>query len=278
MDHEVDHERDEVYERIPWETLQKGTADRQWIVYAVAGAIAIGALAYSFTRNQPLAPPPALSPPEAVVTASTNPTQQPMEVAPAHSPSTVASPLVMAEADLFAVDPERLLDQATAHAEWFAVEYISADGSDESSATLRSLLPLGLPLPEAPDGTQVFVDWARSLRSTQKGPVAFEIEVLVRSLVSSDSGFTRQPATVVIVTVEVVEDGMPQVTGAPEIEMVAEHVPLQSQLVDVPDEVKDRIDIDGSVVGGREVGDGTWEVVTLVAGPDGVRRPVTVRG
>jgi hypothetical protein len=278
MSHEGDGGRDEVYERIPWETLQKGSGDRQWLVYAVAGAITLGALAYSFTRNRPPAPTAVLAPAESAITS---PSTVPPGVATtrAHPPSTVASPVVVAEADLFAVEPERLLDQASAHAEWFAVEYIATDGTDESQATLRSLLPLGLPLPEAPDGTQVFVDWARSVRSTQTGPLSFEFEVLVRSLLSvADTGFTRQPATLLTVTVELADDGQPRVTGAPATRTLAEYTPMQAQLEEVPEEVTERLGLMGTIVGGRDLGDGTWEVVAMVAGPDGVQRPVTLSG
>ena len=51
--------RFEVYERIPWETLDKQSGDRQWLVIAVAGAVAVGALAYSFVKSQPAPSPPA---------------------------------------------------------------------------------------------------------------------------------------------------------------------------------------------------------------------------
>ena len=35
----MEQERNEVYERIPWETLDQKKGDRQWIMFAVAGAI-----------------------------------------------------------------------------------------------------------------------------------------------------------------------------------------------------------------------------------------------
>ncbi|TDI36307.1 MAG: hypothetical protein E2O99_03760, partial [Acidobacteria bacterium] len=117
----MDEERQEVYERIPWETLEKQGGDRQWLVVAVAGAVAVGALAYSFTKSQPA---PA-SVPNPVAAAVTDPPVT-MAIAPV---TTLQTPLVMAEADLYAIDPERIIDQAKALAEWFAVEYFAVDGS-----------------------------------------------------------------------------------------------------------------------------------------------------
>lgn len=121
----MESEREEVYERIPWETLEKKGGDRQWMVYAIAGAVTLGALAYSFIRNQPLPPARADQSVVTTIAASTATTAG----RPA-TPSSVASPVVVAEADLYAVDPERLVDRAAAHAEWVAVEYVSYDGSE----------------------------------------------------------------------------------------------------------------------------------------------------
>ena len=41
----MEPERNEVYERIPWETLEDKKPDRQWITLGVAGAIVLGAVA-----------------------------------------------------------------------------------------------------------------------------------------------------------------------------------------------------------------------------------------
>ena len=267
----MDRERDEVYERIPWETLEKKGADRQWLVYTVAGAIALGALAYSFMKNQPTAPPPA----EAVATtAPAVTTTSNMGT----TPSTVASPVVVAEADLFALDPERLIDQAAGHAEWVAVEYVAVDGSEQSRDVLSSLLPEGVPLPEAPEDTQVFVDWARARSVTQTGPVSFEVEVLVRSLLARDEeGFVRQPPFIVTVPVEVGDDGSTRLVGVPSIEM-ASPVPTEPVVMSqLPDDLAAEAESSGGeVIGGIESETG-WEVVVMGEGPDGVRRPMTLR-
>ena len=137
----MEPERQEVYERIPWETLEKKGSDRQWLLYAVAGSVVLGALAYSFIRNQPAEIPPPATAEAASAAVSSVPATTTTAVPVAPQASTVASPLVVAEADLYAVDPERLIDQAATHAEWFAVEFVAYDGSERSAKTLAGLLP-----------------------------------------------------------------------------------------------------------------------------------------
>jgi hypothetical protein len=271
----MEQERQEVYERIPWETLEKKRVDRQWIVYAVAGAVVLGALAYSFMRSQPMSAPPAAAEasPAATVPATTVATSVDA------TPATLMSPVVVAEADLYAIDRDQLAGQAAGHAEWFAVEYVAVDGSDESLQTLASLLPEGIPPPEAPEGIQVFVDWARASTVSPTGPTSFEVGVLIRSLASAgDEGFVRQRPFIVTVNVEIGEDGIPRVTGAPSIGLAEPGRVTDPTLVPVPEELAVRVaEAHGEVVGGLQRDDGTWEVVVLAEGRDGVKRPVTIR-
>jgi hypothetical protein len=268
MDPEGQEERHEVFERIPWETLERPRRDTNWLVMALAGAVAIGALAFSFVRSQPadpMAPPPTAE------------TSLP-EIAADPTPGTVATPMVVAEADLYAVDEERLIDQATSHAEWFAVEYFSFDGSEPSRQTLASLLPLGVPLPEAPEGTQVFVDWVGAGSVTEVSPLVYQVGVTVRSLVSgSDGGFTRQPAIRAVVEVTIGPDGTAAVTRPPSIEPGSEPTPHPMALGALPDQVREQVETTyGPVVGGEQLSDGGWLVVAMVTDPDGVTRPRTV--
>ena len=271
----METERNEVYERIPWEHLDKQGSDRQWLLVGLAGAVALGALAYSFMRNQPV---------EVVAPVATSVTQS----APATTPSstimtnagtspTVASPVVVSEADLYAIDPQQLADVASAHAEWFAVEYFSVDGSTESSGALRELLPLGVPLPEAPAGTQVFVDWVGTQRIDQTGDFDFEVEVLVRSLVSTpDSGFTRQPVRLIEVDVSLGVDGEPMIVSAPVLLEVAPASAGSLELTEIPDDVRAAVSGSGSPVGGILGADGRWQVLVMSTSSDGVTRPVMV--
>lgn len=274
----MEPERQEVYERIPWETLEKKGSDRQWLLYAVAGSVVLGALAYSFIRNQPAEIPPPATAEAASAAVSSVPATTTTAVPVAPQASTVASPLVVAEADLYAVDPERLIDQAATHAEWFAVEFVSYDGSERSSKTLAGLLPAGSPLPEAPDGTQVFVDWARASTVIQTGPASFDIEVLVRSLVSSgEEGFLRQPARSLLVSVVVDDEDGPRVAGLPTLSVVEPSPGSDLGLTDLPEEVAAGVDAEvGEPVGGVVDVTGDWRIVVMSEGSDGVRRPVVV--
>jgi hypothetical protein len=270
----MDPERPEVYERIPWETLEQKGSQKQWLAYAVAAAVTLGALAYTFTRNQPL---PVPDPVASGTTIAPAPAATPSSAPPSTATPTVPSPLVVAEADLYAVDPERLFEQASAHAEWVAVEYMSMDGSDQSRQTLAGLLPQGAPLPTAGEGVQVLADWVGSRSLTQTGPTTFRVEVVVRSIASSaESGFTRQPPRLVVIEVEIGEDGVPRVTDVPELRPMPATTPADLTLDVVPDDVVAELR-DVELVGGHLGADGNWEVVVQETGADGVTRPVLIR-
>lgn len=271
----MEPERQEVYERIPWETLEQAntSGDRQWLYVGLAGAVALGALAYSFTRSQPVDPVP-----QAVATVDQQPQAAMATTVPSAPPTTARVPLVMAEADLFAIEPERLIDEATAHAEWFAVEYFSIDGSDESRSALASLLPSGIPLPDAPEGTQVFVDWVGTHNVREVASGRYDVDVMVRSLMSTtERGFVRQPTRMITVPIELGEDGLPRVSGPPMATEAPAGGSVQVALVDVPAEVAAKTGLaDDAILGGVQDTDGSWRVVMMETGPDGVRRPATI--
>lgn len=270
----METERNEVYERIPWEHLDKKGSDKQWLLVGLAGAVALGALAYSFMKNQPVEP---FAAPATVAPATAATTPSSAIVTSSSTVATVASPVVVSEADLYAIDPQQLADVASAHAEWFAVEYFSVDGSTESSEALRELMPEGVPLPEAPAGTQVFVDWVGTRRIDQTGDFDFAVEVLVRSLVSTpDSGFTRQPVRLIEVDVSLGIDGEPMIMAAPVLLDAAPVSAGSLELTDIPDDVRAAVSDSGSPVGGILRADGAWSVVVMSTGSDGVTRPVMV--
>lgn len=263
-------ERSEVYERIPWEHLEKRSADRQWLYVGVAGAIALGVLAYSFVKNQPVEPQTVA---DSVATTQMENQQQANDGLRTTDP-TVSSPVVVAEADLYAVDPRRLSEAASSHAEWFAVEYFSVDGSEVSRATLRSLLPDGIPLPDYPQGRQVFVDWVGTTQVVQSGEAEYLIDVLVRSLVSiEDSGFARQPVRMIRVRVGFGPDGRPRVATAPmllDVPLVgADHADLS----EVPPDVASLVSDEHELIGGVQSEDGGWRLIVMTVDVDGVKRP-----
>lgn len=256
-----------MYERIPWESLERPQSDRQWLIIAIAGAVAIGALAYSFMKGQPSAPQAAPTLPME--------TGEPLATIPP-APSTVPSPVVVTEADLFAVDPERLIERAAAHAEWFAVEYFSVDGSEESQRTLQALLPTGVPLPQAPSGVQVFVDWARAQTVSEVAPLEFEVEVLVRSLLSGPDGvFQRHPPRTALLQIAFGPEGEPRVISPPVVMRTALPTAHSMGLVSPPSEIISQFSAVGEVVGAVQLPDGRWKVVVMTPGPDGVVRPTT---
>ena len=272
----MEPERNETYERIPWETLEEKKPDRQWMMMAVAGAVVLGALAYSFMSNRP-APIPVATTLAAAVPETTR-VASPVPQAAAQPVATTA-PVVTAEADLYAVHPERVIDRAVAHAEWFVAEYLTMDGTEEGRAALTALLPAGVPMPAAADGTRVFVEWVRASAVEEIGQLVYRVTVLARSLAAaSNEEYQRQAPLQVEVDVSVAGD-IPQVVMAPRVSTAQPGPTHQLTLVTVPEEVGEAaLQQSGGteVVGGLQTPDGGWRVVVLAATPDGVSRPMSV--
>jgi hypothetical protein len=273
----MEPERNEVYERIPWETLEDKKGDRQWLMLGVAGAVVLGALAYSFMSNRPPAAVVATT-----ISATAAPSLAPVATpapAPALPPTASTSPVVTAEADLYAVHPERTIDRVAAHAEWFVAEYLTFDGSEEGRAALTSLMPAGTPLPSATESTRVFVEWVRASSIEEIAPLTYRVTVLARSLAAeADAVYQRQAPLELVVDITL-DEGDPQVVLPPEIRPAATAPARQLILDTVPDQVGAMAleQTGGSeVVGGNQSADGGWQVVVLVTTPDGVTRPVSV--
>jgi hypothetical protein len=278
MEPERNLERNEVYERIPWETLEEKKPDRQWIMLAVAGAIVVGALAYTWTSNRAVpAPATTVAAPAVVSTALAAAAPPAAPVAPATSAAPQA-PVLTAEADLYAVHPERAIDRATAHAEWFVAEYLTVDGSEESRATLSALLPGGVPLPVAPEGARVFVEWVRAMSVEETGELAFKVTVLARTLGAAPGGdYVRQPPLRLEVDVSIANPA-PQVVMAPVVVPASPGEAHQLQMSEVPEDVgATALQASGGteVVGGVQDAGG-WRVIVMAPGTDGVGRPISV--
>jgi hypothetical protein len=275
----VDQERNEVYERIPWETLEEKKSDRQWLMFGIAGAVVLGALAYSMMSNRPVAAPVAATVPVAQETVPVAQATVPAAPAPALPPAVPASPVLTAEADLYAVHPERLADSVAAHAEWFVSEYLTVDGSEQGRATLTALMPAGVPLPVAPEGTRVFVEWVRTVSIEEMAPLTFRATVLARSLAAQGEGvYERQAPLEVSVEVMMSADG-PQITLPPEVSQASSAPVHQPNLEVVPEEIAAAaLESSGGseILGGLPGETGTWRVVVLAPGADGVSRPITV--
>ena len=272
----MEPERNETYERIPWETLEEKKPDRQWMMMAVAGAVVLGALAYSFMSNRP--PPVPVASTLAAAPAETAPVAAPVPQA-VPPPVATTTPVVTAEADLYAVHPERVIDRAVAHAEWFVAEYLTMDGTEEGRASLMALLPAGVPMPAAEEGTRVFVEWVRASSVEEIGQLVYRVTVLARSLAAAaNAEYQRQAPLQVDVDVSMAGDAA-QVVMAPRVAPAQPGPAHQLALVTVPEEVGAAAlqQSGGSeVVGGMQTAEGDWLVVVLAATPDGVVRPVSV--
>jgi hypothetical protein len=279
MEQERNVERNEVFERIAWETLEEKKPDRQWIMLAVAGAIVLGALAYTWTSGR--AAPLTVSTTAAAVptTVGAVAAAPPVAAVPAQATSSVPAPVVTAEADLYAVHPERAIDRAIAHAEWFVAEYLTVDGSEESHSTIAALLPIGVPSPVATEGTRVFVEWVRAMEVEEIGDLTYRVTDLARSLAAeAGSDYVRQPPFGLEVDVSV-SGAFAQVVTAPRVAPPMTGEAHKLQVSEVPDEVGTAaIELSGGneVVGGVRAGDGSWQVIVMSPGPGGVMRPVTV--
>ncbi len=278
MEGETQQTRHETYERIPWETLQAPRGDRQWILYVVAGALVVGAFGYSFVSNRTSAPTPAPAV-EPVAVPPTVPSSEPVQAQVPAPVTPPPAPVVASEADLYAVHPERRLDQALAHAEWFASEYFTVDGSPVSADSLAALLPIGIPQPARDGETLVFVESARAVGVEELDGLTYRVEVLVRWLKAEDDGvYERQPATMLLVDVEVGEEGA-KVVMPPQIVDIRTAPQASPALVEVPTDVAAMAveQTGGSeVIGGVAGADGRWQVVVMAPGPDGIVRPQTV--
>ncbi|REK21261.1 MAG: hypothetical protein DWQ40_04310 [Actinobacteria bacterium] len=270
----MDDQREEVYERIPWETLEEKGRDRQWLVLGVAGAVVAGALAYSFVTSRPVGPQPLAAVATTVDSSLLSPAPAPPIV-----PSTVSpAPTNVSEADLYAVEPERLVEAAVAHARWFVREFLAVDGSSDGQGVLRALLPADVPLPVVPEGVLVFVEWVDSIGVEEIDLATFRVSIVARYMVSADGGeYQRMDPELFVVDIGMA-DGTPRALSAPEI------LPLQlgaanaMPLGEVPQGVADSIEVShagSQIVGGRQLTDGSWSVVVLVSGPAGITRPVS---
>jgi hypothetical protein len=273
----MERERNEVYERIPWETLESKGGDRQWWMFALAGAIVLGALAYSYMANRPV-PASAVTSLAATANAPLPAAAPPATLAATPVPD-MSTPMLVTEADLFAVAPERLIERAAAHAEWFVAEYVSVDGSEEGRRALASLMPAGIVVPEATDGSRVFVEWVRAIGVEEIGPQEYRVVVLIRSLLANgEEPYRRQAPFTATVDVRITEAG-PQVVMPPVLAAVTNPEPTPLALVPVPPEVEAAATAASgasAVAGGVQAPTGEWRVVVTAPGPDGVLRPSTV--
>lgn len=278
----MEQPREEIYERIPWETLEDRGGDKQWLMMGIAAAVVAGALAYSYVSSRPAEPPLAqpevAATPQSSVPGADDPVAEalpPAALPPAALPPAASPPSNVSEADLYAVSADQLADQAAGHARWFIREFLATETGSESSV-LRMLLPSDVPLPVSPEGVAVFVEWVESLSVEEVDLATYRIEVLARYMVSTgEAPYQRMPPEVFVVDVTLA-DGTPRVLSAPRI------LPLQLgpastvALGEVPPAIAGALEglrPDSEIIGGIALADGSWNVVVMTPGPGGVLRP-----
>ena len=269
---------DDVIESIPWESL--GRVDppdrRSWYV---VGAVALAVVAISASATRTLWPSPPLEPPMASTTTTPTVERAPEPLVPV---STVPAP-VLSEADLMAVEPERLERWVASHAEWFLTELFTLDGS--SREELAGLMPEGVSTAPPDPGARSFVESASTRTVTRTGPDRYEVVVLVRLLSSADgTAYVRQTASAFVVPVGIAE-GRPVILDLPspmEIEVSRGAVPAGEPTVPPADVTEAAVAsaetfgmVDRSTVTARHL-DENWRVTVGVSDAAGVLWPVVV--
>jgi hypothetical protein len=237
----------EIFERIPWDALEK-PQDRRWIVYLAAAAVVMGAIGVSVGRGMiPVGSPPATAP--SVTSPTPEPTTPPDITVPlAAAPET---PTTWTEADLMAVPAETLEDSAAVMAEWFIVDYFTRDGGTADA------------------GGRSFVEWAAVVDRTWVSNSVMELTVVVRRLAAEgDNTYQRIPVEGWLVTAELGDEGWVVVQGpvaTAALDPAVDLVPLDGP---VPAEVASRGG-DETVRGAAEI-DGGWIVEVEWTDPAGL--------
>ncbi len=278
----------EEFEHIPWSQLGADAGpSRQRLAYLAAAAllaVAVGAVAARSLNRQ--GPPP----PTTVAAAPATTTPEP-GTSPPETPSTPPPPVAYSEADLLAGPPADAPRAAVARAEWFVVDYFTADRDPIGSLDLRKALPAGAELPTLPHddagAPMSYVEWARAFRSEEAAPGLFRITVAFRAIVAGDDGAVeRLPVRAVELGVAVttgaegwavvdlpspsplpVDTGFepwPAATGAPPPGVAAAALEAAAAWGDAPE-----------VVTGAAAG-AAWRVVVTVDGGAGSRWPLVV--
>ncbi|MGH8911652.1 MAG: hypothetical protein ACRDVD_04000 [Acidimicrobiia bacterium] len=227
----------EIFERIPWESLEK-PPNRRWALYLVAAAVVMGAVGLTVGRGiaTPQAVPPSTVPPTTVAPVTSLPGLGPTTIPVASAPDI---PTTWSEADLMAVPAQDLEDGAAALAEWYVVDYFTRDGSGA-------------------DGRS-FVEWSAVLDKRWLTASALEHTVVVRRLAApGDEPYDRVPTEAWRVTTELVDEGWVVVEGPVEATPPEPAVDRASLDGSLPPEVSGRLD-DVEVRGATEVA-GRWLV------------------
>lgn len=132
----VDDTDVEVFERIPWESLENVGGDRRWVAYLVAGALVLGAVGVSLGRQGVPVPAPVVPAAESTIPVAEigdgSPVTSPVPVSSATS-YPVTEEGSWAEADLMALAEAPVEVTGASVAEWFVTDHFTRDGDDGRS-------------------------------------------------------------------------------------------------------------------------------------------------
>lgn len=185
----------EVFERIPWESLERAGGDRRWIAYLMAGVLVLGAVGVSLGRQMTPAPTPVGS-----TAPPTVPSSQPVAgpptgdvSAPPTSTTTAPEAGLWSEADLMALADSPVELTAAAVAEWFIRDHFTRDGAD---------------------GGRSFVEWAGTVGFTWTDAARAAVTVaLVRLAAEEEADYRRLDPEGWEVHLELDEEGWTVVDG-----------------------------------------------------------------
>ncbi len=200
-------EQPEEFEHVPWSELAAGMDHRRtrlpYIAAAVILAIAVGAV----VARSVWQPGSATSTETVPVAAAATPPAAPSTSAAPGAATTLPAPALFSEADLLAVGPGDGPRAAAARAEWFVIDYFTADLDPLGSIDLRRSLPAGAELPDLPQDPPnegiSYVEWARALSVEEVGSGLYRVEVAFRTIAGPPDGpLLRLPVRAVRVAIE----------------------------------------------------------------------------
>jgi len=233
-DHDV-----EVFERIPWESLEQNP-NRRWIPYLVATAVVLGAVGVTIGRGM-ITPPVEQPTVLATTTAPMTDSSAGPVVGATGSPDTTILPAqdsMWSEADLMALPEGAVETAAMAVAEWFIVEHFTREDGDEGRS---------------------FVEWARAGELTWMDPTTVDVTVLVRRLAAKgDDPYQRLPAEAWQVTTEL--DGDRWVVTHGPVQMAPPTLDVAVPSLDgrVPDELA--VATEAPMLGAAKIDEDNWSV------------------
>ncbi|MDP8958786.1 MAG: hypothetical protein M3N51_06205 [Actinomycetota bacterium] len=284
----MDKQSHEEFEFVPWSDLvSQPSAERSWLLYLVAGAVA-AAVAGGVIARALWQPGPA-----PISSVSTVPalgaTTAPSEVSLPSTVATTAAPLY-SEADLMAAPGGSEERWAALRAEWFVQDYFTADAEPSGSTPVRAALPDQATLPQLPhdhpEGGISYVEWTEAYRVEPIGEGLFRVSVAYRSLGGpAEEGLRRLPVQAVAVVVEVGAEGGAAVVDLPSPAVLP--TPPDTKVwpeggEPAPPQVLDAARAEAAawgeapeVLSSSASGTG-WRVVVTVADPAGTRWPLVL--